>query len=97
MNTRYSELSQEQLREEIERLEKELAKAESAWQENVIRQKAYMAKSYLMKGLQLPQGTYRVGHEPRTFQLERMNGIMAWGRWDDGEEGAVPIAALLLP
>jgi hypothetical protein len=95
MIRRYSEWSPEELTEELERLERAMEQAESPAQTDVLRQKYYMAKAYLLKDRPFPQGIYRVEGRQETFALERLNGIMAWGRWENGEEGAVPISALI--
>ncbi|WP_199617734.1 DUF1811 family protein [Paenibacillus alkalitolerans] len=95
MIRRYSEWPPEQLTEELERLQREMADAQTPVETEVLRQKYYMAKAYLLKDRPFPKGLYRVEGREETFTLERLNGIMAWGKWENGEEGAVPISALV--
>jgi hypothetical protein len=95
MNKRYSEYTAEELQRELVALERMIGQESSPSQAEILRQKYYMAKSYLLENQAFPPGEYRVEGREGKFTLERLNGVMAWGRWNSGEEGAVPIATLI--
>lgn len=96
---RYSQMTPEQLQEEIRQLEKAETKARRSTmpgEEAVIRQKIRLAKSYLTDPDTIQTNRwYEVEEEKRLFHVQRLNGVMAWGYWE-GEriESAVPIGIL---
>lgn len=93
---RFSEMSEEELQKEIERLQSAMERCAHEGERDVLRQRWLLARSYAVRNRPFPQGRYRVEDETRIFVLSYLNGVMAWGRWEDGEEAAVPISALTL-
>lgn len=92
---RLSELSEAELRQEIEELQKGMEQQRPGSSEyEVMRQKWLMARSYSIRHTSFLPGDYRVEGEERIFKLKYVNGVMAWGVWEDGAEAAVPIAVL---
>ncbi|MCI3921469.1 YfhH family protein [Paenibacillus sp. TRM 82003] len=92
---RFSEMSAAELTEEIKRLAGAIEKSGAEGERDVLRQKWLLARSYLVRlSVTFAPGTYRVEGEERKFTLAYVNGVMGWGTWPDGEEGAVPLAAL---
>lgn len=88
-------MTNEELQAEIDRLAVEIERsASSEGERDVLRQKRLLARSYAVRGSAFPPGTYRVEGDERLFSLKYINGVMGWGTWADGEEGAVPLAAL---
>lgn len=92
-------MSPEQLKQviaEIEREETKARKAQMQSQVDVLTQKKWLARSYLVDQDQLQSGrTYEVIGEDQSFTLSYLNGIMAWGKWGQSTAlVAVPIAKL---
>ncbi|MDQ0340052.1 hypothetical protein J2S00_002847 [Caldalkalibacillus uzonensis] len=97
--TRMSEMSREELEREMRRLLAEARKKEQAGfisEANILEQKFYMAKSYLMDPAEIKiGGTYRVVGEKGIFTVEYINGVFAWGKLDTSpEERGFPIGRL---
>lgn len=95
----FSQMSRDELIEEISLLEKELAKAEKMGRKseaNILRQRRNMARSYLVDPhIIQPGATYKVEGAEKTFQVEYLKGIMAWGKWEGSQElVAIPIALI---
>jgi hypothetical protein len=98
---RYSEMSREELLAEMQRLREEGMKkhqsgllTESELQ--VLEQKYYLAKSYLMDPGEIElERHYKVEGEEEPFFVEYLNGVMAWGTFPSStEKVAVPIGRL---
>jgi hypothetical protein len=94
-----SEMSKEELKIEMQRLWALAKKKEQAGffsEANVLEQKFYMAKSYLMDPNQIEiGGQYRVAGEEGIFTVRYLNGVFAWGKLDtDPEERGFPIGRL---
>jgi hypothetical protein len=94
MHKRYSEMSQEELTRELYRLQVEMKKAEWPTQLEMLKRKFYMAKAYTLNPADYPPGTYEVEEEKEPFRLDRLEGIMAWGRLGEEAERAFPISML---
>lgn len=92
---RFSEMNAEELAKEIQGLEKALAEISFEGEAEVLKQKLWMAKSYAVRHESFPPGPFRVVDKQGTFHLRYINGVMGWGNWENGEEGAVPLAALI--
>ncbi|WP_082234834.1 YfhH family protein [Halobacillus massiliensis] len=106
MEKRYSDYSQEELRQEIGRLKEKALKAEQLGIVNefaVYERKIIMAKSYMLDPEDFKSNTYYEleGDPAHLFYIEYMNGVFAWGyrvtkaleKAGEGEE-ALPIAML---
>lgn len=96
---RMSEMSREELEREMQRLWAQAKKKERAGffsEANVLEQKFYMAKSYLMDPSQIEiGGQYRVAGEEGIFTVQYLNGVFAWGQLDsDPEKRGFPIGRL---
>jgi|GEM_PF-3130982 len=98
----YSEMPKEELIEEMARLKKE---AEIALREEkmseyyILEAKFFIAQSYTMNPNEIIIGKeyYIYGEGEKLFHVNRLDGIMAWGIYEIGEEErAYPIAKLLL-
>lgn len=92
---RFSEMTPEELSKEIQRLEQTLSSSQFSGESEVLKQKLWMAKSYAVKDKPFLPGAYVVADRQERFHLRYVNGIMGWGEWENGEEGAVPLAALI--
>ncbi|GGK27992.1 hypothetical protein GCM10010965_21070 [Caldalkalibacillus thermarum] len=97
--TRMSDMSREELEREMQRLLAEARKKEQAGfisEANVLEQKFYMAKSYLMDPAEIKiGGKYRVAGEEGIFTVEYLNGVFAWGKLDTSpEKRGFPIGRL---
>lgn len=96
----YSNMSREELEEEIRRLEMEESRARRSampGEEAVIRQKINFAKSYLTDPDTIrPGDRFAVEGDSRLFEVEYLRGVMAWGRWQDEQVlSALPIGILI--
>jgi peptidoglycan/xylan/chitin deacetylase (PgdA/CDA1 family) len=91
---RYSDLSHDELTTEIETLHDSIQRATMDSQRDVLIQKWLLARSYLVKERDFPAGNYRVEGYESIFKLSYLNGVMAWGIWEHGEQTALPIALL---
>jgi hypothetical protein len=91
---RFSEMSKSELGAEIDRLSGAIAQSRENGEREVLCQKWLLARSYAVRDQSFPPGTYRVEEKDQTFTLRYMNGVMGWGTWANGEEGAVPLATL---
>ncbi|SFK24205.1 Protein of unknown function [Halobacillus dabanensis] len=106
MEKRYSEYTQEELRNEIADLTEKAQKAEQLGMVNefaVHERKIIMARSYMLNPGDFQAGeTYAIDRDPgHSFYIEYMNGVFAWGYRQNSkkekvgeEEEALPIAML---
>jgi predicted GNAT family N-acyltransferase len=91
---RFSEMSPQELSEEINRLAAAVHECTVESERDVLYQKWMLARSYAVREQSFPPGQYRVEGKKEQFTLHYLNGVMGWGVWEHGEEGAVPLAAL---
>lgn len=96
---RYSQMTKDELLQEIERLEDEQkASLREGWesQADMLKQKRNLARSYLVDPTTIILNQfYHVEEHDRLFRVVYLNGVMAWGHWEDStEEVALPIAIL---
>lgn len=96
---RFSQMTTIQLKKTIEQLEKEETEALRAGQTsqaNILTQKKWLARSYLVDTKTIHPGqTYAVHQENKKFTISYINGIMAWGYWESTTPlVAIPIAKL---
>jgi hypothetical protein len=97
----YSNMTREQLQEELDRLQKlgQRAFDEENWSEyETLMTKWYLAKSYnLSESLDIKIGrTYRLAEEYDRLTVTKLEGVMAWGiRESTAEEVSVPMALLV--
>jgi hypothetical protein len=91
---RYSDLSEDELKNEIKTLHDAIQRATMDSERAVLQQKWLLARSYLLKDHSFLAGIYRVEGSERRFTLSNLNGVMAWGIWEQGEQAAIPIALL---
>lgn len=91
---RFSEMTQNELEVEIARLEQSIKESEWEAEREVHRQRWLMARSYAVRHRPFPPGFYRIDEEGGRFRLSYVNGVMAWGTGEDGEERALPLAVL---
>ncbi|WP_088072334.1 YfhH family protein [Gottfriedia luciferensis] len=100
---RYSDLTKDELVQEISELNHQARKAEQMDMINeleVILRKKIMAQSYLLDASQfIPGEQYELIEEPGVlFLISYMNGIFAWGNKSSSEEEiGIPIALLKKP
>lgn len=109
LERRYSEMTEDELRNEMAQLTEKARKAEQMGMVNeyaVYERKIQMAKAYMMDPGQFSKGEiYEIEGDPGTyFKIKYMNGVFAWGsrvnaegevieESDEGEE-ALPISLL---
>lgn len=93
---RFSDMSALELEAEMSRLwsEKEAAEAKG-WdsQASMLERKYYMAMAYTMTPDAFQPGWYEVIGSTALFQLQYLNGVMAWGIMN-AEEVSLPISML---
>jgi hypothetical protein len=90
---RFSQMSPEEIRAEVDKLQEEKKHAEFPSQLAIIESKIYTALSYTLPKEQFPPGTYRVVGYESPMQVKYLNGVMAWGLMAD-EEASFPISML---
>ncbi|MDN4594286.1 DUF1811 family protein [Polycladomyces subterraneus] len=98
----FSQMSEEELRLEIDRLQMEETRARRfgmTSEAEVLRQRRALARSYLTDASRIQSGVvYEVEDHPDRFHVEKINGVMAWGKWEGGRETvAIPISLIRLP
>ncbi|WP_202080972.1 YfhH family protein [Caldalkalibacillus salinus] len=96
---RYSDMTKDELYAEMQRLIGEARKKEQAGfisEANILEQKYYMAKSYLLPPEEIHKGqSYGVAGEKGVFTVRYLNGVFAWGTLEgDEEEVGFPIGRL---
>ncbi|MFZ0369483.1 MAG: YfhH family protein [Halobacillus sp.] len=107
MERRFSDMSQEELRQEIADLTEKAQKAEQFGMVNefaVHERKIIMAKSYMINPQEFGPGElYEIEGDPEnTFYIQYMNGVFAWGyrrnqagvKVTEESEEALPISML---
>jgi hypothetical protein len=91
---RFSEMDREELEAVMQRLREEQRRAKLPNEAEMLERKYDIAKSYTLSPADFPPGRYRISGYEHPFELEYLNGIMAWGRMD-GEEASFPISRLI--
>ncbi|AZU60970.1 YfhH family protein [Neobacillus mesonae] len=98
---RYSEMTEQELWQEIASLKEKARKAEQLGIINefaVLERKVQMARAYLLDPNQFTAGEiYEIDGAPgEFFKIDYMNGVFAWGYRlsGDGKEEALPISLL---
>lgn len=98
---RYSEMTEQELYQEITVLKEKARKAEQMGMINefaVLERKAVMAKAYLLDPKKFKVGEiYEIVGDPGYyFQIDFINGVFAWGNRlnNKGNEEALPISML---
>lgn len=97
MFRRFSEMSTGEIKQAIKELEQDIEKAKAEhWQSKVdmLTRKIEMAHSYMLTPDDFKPGLYHVKNETQLFTLEYINGVMAWGHMEDGNEISLPLAVL---
>lgn len=100
MEQRFSEMSDYELRLEIEKLNDKAKKAEQMGMINelaVYERKIAMAQAYMMDPSQFKMGdVYEIKNDPgEPFEIAYINGTFAWGyRGKSEEQSAFPISLL---
>jgi hypothetical protein len=90
---RFSEMTSEELHEEIAKLQEQHKHAEFPSQLAIIESKIFTAQSYMLSKEAFAPGLYHVVGYEQPMTLEYLNGVMAWGTIQ-GEEVSFPIAML---
>lgn len=97
----FSQMSREELQQEIKRLKQEEEQAKQThWesQYTMIRQKRILAESYLIDPSTIKIGDpYQIKGETGTFIVSQIKGIMAWGSWTDSTQPIAFPLVLLTP
>lgn len=98
---RYSEMTEQELWQEIATLQEKARKAEQLGFVNefaVLERKVQMARAYLLDPRQFKEGEiYEIEGAPgEYFKIDYINGVFAWGYRlkGDGKEEALPISLL---
>ncbi|MBO8172301.1 MAG: DUF1811 family protein [Bacillaceae bacterium] len=99
---RYSEMSEEELLSEMDKLAREAEEAQKNGNHTllpILEQKYYMARSYYTDPKTIRENeTYQVEGYEESFTVEYLNGVMAWGRFPSSTElTAIPIGRLIPP
>ncbi|MFA9559258.1 YfhH family protein [Evansella sp. AB-rgal1] len=100
MDKKYSEMTHQELMDEIAQLKVKAQKAEQMGMINefaVHERKITMAQAYMMDpSVFKPDDVYEIRNsEAETFRIVYMNGVFAWGHRNNGqEEEALPISLL---
>ncbi|PTM56528.1 DUF1811 family protein [Desmospora activa] len=95
----FSRMSTEEVKREIQRLEQAKVQAQRSSQVGelaVIQRQIQFALSYLRDPAEISPGHwYRVEGEEALFQVDYLNGVMAWGTYEGSSiQEAVPIGIL---
>jgi hypothetical protein len=100
---RYSQMTEQELRQEIAKLQEKARKAEQLGMVNefaVLDRKAVMAKAYLLNPDSFTPGQiYEIDGAPGSFfKIDYINGVFAWGYRlnGDGKDEALPISMLVV-
>lgn len=100
---RYSQMTEQELRQEISILQEKARKAEQLGMVNefsVLERKAVMAKAYLLNPVSFKPGQiYEIEGDPGSFfKIDYINGVFAWGYRlnGNGKDEALPISMLKL-
>jgi hypothetical protein len=91
---RYGEMSRDELLSEVDKLEAEKRRAEFPSQAEMLERKIWMAKAYTLAAESFSPGIYAVEGYSEPFELNYVNGIMAWGRMGSEDESSFPISML---
>jgi hypothetical protein len=96
---KYSEMTEEELHTEMQRLLQEGRRKQQAGfpsEANILEQKFYMVKSYLKGPKEILCGQeYHVIGEEGLFKVRYLNGVFAWGKFSSSkEEVGFPIGRL---
>lgn len=98
---RYSQMTENEIRQEISKLQEKARKAEQMGMVNefaVLERKAVMAKAYLLNPQSfLPGEIYEIEGDPGSaFKVDYLKGVFAWGYRlnGTGKEEALPISML---
>ncbi|WP_042454972.1 YfhH family protein [Neobacillus dielmonensis] len=98
---RYSDLTEQELTQEIAKLKEQARKAEQMGMVNefaVLERKVQMARAYLLDPQNFKKGEiYEIEGAPgEYFKIEYFKGVFAWGfrLGGDGSEEALPISML---
>ncbi|MFS0562322.1 YfhH family protein [Terribacillus sp. 179-K 1B1 HS] len=99
MQLRYSDLTVEQLKEEMKQLKIQQQKAEQMGnfsEYQILERKRQMAKAYTMNPDDFkPGATYQIkGDRSHVFTIDYLNGVFAWGYRRQGAETGQELEAL---
>ena len=99
MLKRFSEMTKEELQQEVQKYKALIMKNEQAGflsEIAIYEQKYYMAKSYLIDPGTIVLGkNYQVAGYAEPMYIDHVHGFMAWGKFPSSpEEVAVPLARL---
>ncbi|MCZ8518912.1 MULTISPECIES: DUF1811 family protein [Paenibacillus] len=94
MKKLYSQMTPEELQDELTGLREAMDRAEFPSQKSVLQSKYAAALSYTLDPADFPPGIYKVEHVQLPFHVVYLNGIMAWGTLDGKEEASYPISLL---
>ncbi len=100
--TRYSQFTEHELRQEIAQLKEKARKAEQLGIVNefaVLERKAILAQAYLLNPKDFKSGEiYAIEGDPGVFfKIDYLNGVFAWGYrlGGSGKEEGIPISMLV--
>ncbi|QXE02521.1 YfhH family protein [Terribacillus sp. DMT04] len=99
MQLRYSDLTIEQLKDEMKQLKIQQQKAEQMGnfsEYQILERKRQMAKAYTLNPHDFKAGaTYEIkGDRSHVFTIDYMNGVFAWGYRRQGSEAGQELEAL---
>jgi len=99
---RFSQMSKDALEMEIKRLIRKKQKAKDQGMDTqlaILQQKINIARSYLIDPENIQTSCwYQVKGKNIPFYVEYLNGVMAWGAWENSaEKTAIPLALLEKP
>lgn len=94
MKKLYSQMTAEELEQEMRSIREAMEQAEFPSQRAVLERKWYTAKAYTMDRSRFAPGLYKVEGQQQLFEVAYLNGIMAWGRMGDEPEASFPISML---
>lgn len=94
MKKLYSQMTEEELELEMKQIQEEMKQAQFPSQKAVLERKYFTAKAYTLKAEDFPPGVYKVDGHQLPFELEYVNGMMAWGTMGEDREASFPISML---
>lgn len=97
---RLSQMTPEELNQVIQQLSQELEQAKKSGNDSqvaILKQKRNLARSYLVDPKSIPTNQWvEVEDDNRRFFVSYLNGVMAWGYYEQEEtmKVAIPIACI---
>lgn len=94
MKKLYSQMTRQELEEEMGQIRLQMNQVEFPSQRAVLEQKYYIAKAYTLNPEDFSPGLYKVENVQLPFEVRYVNGIMAWGSLGEEPDASYLISML---